>query len=30
MLEIAYNGDRADQRLNTRVGNNIVLTVEPI
>ena len=28
-LEIAYNGDRADARLNIGVGINVNLTVEP-
>lgn len=27
-LEIAYNGDRADKRLNARIGNNVNVTLE--
>jgi S-adenosylmethionine hydrolase len=27
-LEIAYNGDRADTRLNARIGNNVNVTLE--
>ncbi|MFP6583409.1 MAG: SAM-dependent chlorinase/fluorinase [Candidatus Hydrogenedentota bacterium] len=27
-LEIAYNGDRADERLNARIGNNVNVTLE--
>lgn len=30
LLEIAYNGDRADTRLNTRIGNMVELTVKSV
>lgn len=28
-LEIAYNGDRADERLNIGVGINVNIAIEP-
>lgn len=29
LLEIAYNNDRADERLSTKEGNNVFVTVQP-